>query len=209
MRLLRQSRWLRACVTDIEVFVEQGYPTHPGMIPEPVVGQLRFLFGIRQECRDLASETGRHPVRLRWPDGYLGRTTLAGRRCEAAHHGLQKAAEALALAACEYERMFGTVVAQQSSESAPAALLGLPEPLRLLDPGAAAELAGFRDSFAEGIRIVSDVLYPGDRRNNTIDATWPIYRSEIVRDVDHYQGDVRPLAWTGMGDQPITHVDAQ
>ena len=205
----RLNRRLRACVTDIELYLERGHPMVPGMIPEQVVGHMRYLNGIRQECRDLASELGRHSVRLRWPDGYLNRVTLAGRRCETAHTGLGRAAESLALAAREYERMFGVVVNRHSADPAIATIPGPAETLCLLDQAAAAELTAFRESFAEGVRAVSDVLYPGDRRNITIDGTWPIYRSEVDREADHYQGEVRPMAWTGFGDQPLTHVDAR
>lgn len=80
----RLDRRLVGCVNEIERILDDVPAGAPGNVPEELVGHARFLFGLRQEAKDNAAELSRHAVRLRLPDGYLAKATLARRRCELA-----------------------------------------------------------------------------------------------------------------------------
>lgn len=171
------------------------------------LGQHRYLFGLRQELVDLTSELGRHTHRLRWPDGYLTRETLAGKRCTLAHEALARSTSAMGAAAREYDGMLADILNQgrstlRASHTHDAALL-------LLGKSDTAQLHRLRTECQEAMRAAGDVLAPGARQWNTIDCTWPIWRSELPAGDDPYRGEVRPMAWTGFGDQPLIHVDAR
>jgi hypothetical protein len=49
-------------------------------VPEALAAHVHFLYGLRREAIDNAIHLSGHAVRLRWPDGYLSKVTLAGRR---------------------------------------------------------------------------------------------------------------------------------
>ena len=104
-RQRRLDRRLTGCVNEMERILDRTpRQTSDEQVPEELVGHAHFLFGLRREAADNALQLSRHAVRLRWPDGYLGKVTLAGRRCEVAHGALVTAFQALADATREYER---------------------------------------------------------------------------------------------------------
>src|SRR4051812_42273198 len=88
----RLDQRLIGCVNEMERILDGTPPqASDAEIPEELVGHARYLFGLRQEAADNAARLSRHAVRLRWPDGYLGKATLAGKRCEVAHGALIRA----------------------------------------------------------------------------------------------------------------------
>src|SRR5689334_12212531 len=99
---------LVGCATEMERILDVlSAHTTEGAVSEELVGHARYLFGLRSEAEDNAEELSRHAVRLSWPDRYLGRTTLAGKRCTLEHGASMIAFRALADATQEYERGVG------------------------------------------------------------------------------------------------------
>ncbi len=94
----RLDHRLIGCINEMERILDVTPPqaASDAEIPERLVGHARYLFGLRQEATDNASHLSGHVVRLRWPDGYLGKATLAGKRCEIAHRALVNAFQTLA-----------------------------------------------------------------------------------------------------------------
>lgn len=209
--LQRQRRLdlrLIGCVTEMERILDRlPAQKSSASLPEELVGHSRYLFGIRREATDNAWQLSRHSVRLRWPDGYLGRATLAGMRCSVAHGALVTAFQALADAAREYERGLSAALLQ-SGDGPQARSLSMP--LRLLDEVSAAEVARLREVCERALTHAADACNLRIRTHTTFDTIWPVRRSEIAIDVtDPYQGEIRPLSWTGFGPQPLLHVDAR
>lgn len=96
-RFHRLSCRLSGCVWELHQYLA-GRVEPQVDVPEPIVGHTGYLFGLRQESKDYASEAGRHSVRLRWPDSYLTRLTPTARRCELVMEKLRVAGESLAQA---------------------------------------------------------------------------------------------------------------
>ena len=209
--LQRQRRLdlrLVGCVTEMERILDR-LPAQitEGTVPEELVGHTRYLFGMRREAEDNAWELSRHTVRLRWPDGYLGKATLAGKRCTLAHGALVTAFDALAEAARQYER--GLPAALKRCGDGPNAR-SQSMPLRLLDHSSAAEVARLREVYERALTHAADACNLRVRSHTVFDTTWPARRSEIPStETDRYQGEVRPMSWTGLGPQPLLHVDAR
>lgn len=176
-------------------------------IPEQLVGHYRYLYGLRQEAADNATHLGRHAVRLRWPDGYMGKATLASKRCEVAHGALVNAFQALADAAREYERGFATALLRSGDGPE---VRGLSMPVRLLDDSGAMEVVGLRRACEQALTHAADACNLQFHSPAVFETRWPVHRSETLGpDVDPYGGEVKPLAWTGLGSQPLLHVDAR
>src|SRR4051794_30852990 len=75
----RLDRRLIGCVNEMERILDRLPAQDCDVeVPEELVGHVRYLFGLRQEAADNAWQLSRHAVRLRWPDAYLGKATLAG-----------------------------------------------------------------------------------------------------------------------------------
>jgi hypothetical protein len=209
--LQRQRRLdlrLVGCVVEMEHILDR-LPAQPvdGTVPEDLVGHTRYLFGLRREAEDNAWELSRHAVRLRWPDGYLGKATLAGKRCTLAHGALVTAFQALADAAREYER--GLPAALKMCGDGPEAR-SLSMPLRLLDDTSAAEVARLRAVCERALTHAADACNLRVRSHTVFDTIWPARRSELPStETDPYQGEVRPMSWSGFGPQPLVHVDAR
>lgn len=197
------------CVVDME-YILDGIPAQApdvDTVPEELVGHSRFLFGLRQEASDNALNLARHAVRLRWPDAYLARMTLAGRRCELAHGALVNAYQALADATNEYER--GLARALLLSGDGPGAR-ALTAPLRLLDEGAAAEVANLRQACRRALTNVGEACNLRFETSAIFETNWPVRRSEVADpSVDPYRGETQPMGWKGLGPQPLLHVDAK
>ena len=203
----RLDRRLIGCVNEIERVLDEVPAGAAGQVPEELVGHARFLFGLRQEAKDNAAELSRHAVRLSWPDGYLTKATLAGRRCELAHGALLQAYEALAAATREYERgMRDALLSSGDGSSA----REMSMPLRLLDETAAQEVARLREVCEQGMTHTADACNLRFISAAIFDIKWPVRRSELLDPAaDPYQGELRPLGWTGFGPQPLLHVDAR
>lgn len=209
--LQRQRRLdlrLVGCVIEMERILDVlPAQASEGTVPEELVGHARYLFGLRREAEDNAWELSRHAVRLRWPDGYLGRATLAGKRCTLAHGALVTAFQALADAAREYER--GLPAALQRCGDGPQAR-SLSMPVRLLDEASAAQVAQCREVCERALTHAADACHLRVRSHTVFDTSWPVRRSELVREgSDPYQGEIRPMSWSGFGSQPLLHVDAR
>lgn len=203
----RLDRKLIGCVNEIERALDELPGEEAGQIPEELVGHARFLLGVRREAKDNATELSRHAVRLRWPDGYLTKATLAGRRCELAHGALLRAYEALAAATREYERGMSDALLT-SGDGANARDLSMP--LRLLDESAAEEVARLREVCEHAMTHAADACNLRYGSAAIFDINWPVRRSELLDpDADPYQGEARPLGWAGFGPQPLLHVDAR
>lgn len=208
-RQQRLDRRLRGCVAEIEHILD-GMPAQaPGevVVPEELVGHVRYLSGLRQEAQDNAFNLARHAVRLQWPDAYVSKATTAARRCEIAHGALVTAFRALADAAREYER--GLPMALVKSGDGPEAR-NLTAPVRLLDEEAASEVAHLREGCREALTTAAEAC--GLRFNSSalFDTKWPVRRSEIPpKREDVFRGEVRPMGWDGLGSQPLLHVDAK
>lgn len=209
--LLRQRRLdqrLAGCVADMERILDELPPSNsPEEVPEVLVGHVHYLNSLRVEANDNATRLGSHAVRLHWPDVYLSRGTLAGKRCQLAHGALITAFQTLADAAREYER--GLVAALQSCGNGPEGRAAS-MPVRLLNESAAEEVARLRElcDVALAHTVVATRL-----RNEAfilLEATWPVRRSEAAAlGADPYGGEIRPMGWGGFGGQPLLHVDAR
>lgn len=209
--LQRQRRLdlrLVGCVTEMERILDRlPAQSTEGTVPEELVGHTRYLFGLRREAEDNAWELSRHAVRLRWPDGYLGKATLAGKRCTLAHGALVTAFDALADATREYERGLPTAL-RRCGDGPEARSLSMP--LRLLDDSSAAEVGRLREVSERALTHAADACNLRVRSHTVFDTTWPARRSELPpTETDPYQGEVRPMSWTGFGPQPLVHVDAR
>lgn len=205
----RLSKRLIGCVIELERMLDD-IPTSssPGTVPERLAGHARFLYGLRREAGDNVIHLSRHAVRLRWPDVYLARTTLAGRRCELAHGALVTAFQSLSDAAREYEQ--GLVTALEGTRQDQVLAPPLKATLRLLDETSADHVARLRETCERALIHAADACNLGVRSHTVFDTTWPVRRSEVAAILgDPYQGEVRPLLWTGLGPQPLLHVDAR
>jgi hypothetical protein len=205
-RLHRLSRRLGGCVWELNQCVaSQLKPIEE--VSEPIICHVAYLFAIRQECGDLASQAARHSVRLRWADGYLSRRSLAAKRCELANENLRIAASALADACKVYERNIGQSLMSgtpSTSDIRPAA------PITLLDEVSASQLAQIRVCFDEAVRALADVTGLRDWTVTMHESMWPIRHSELPASAGElYGGEIRPMGWTGFGSRPIIHVDAR
>ena len=202
------DRRLIGCVNEMERILD-GLPARTTDVEVPVelVGHVRYLFGLRQEAADNAWRLSRHAARLRWPDGYLGRLTLAGKRCEIAHGALVTAFQTLADSTREYER--GVAVAiLKSGDGADARSLSMP--VRLLDESAAVEVARLREACERALTHGADACNLPFISHSVFDTKWPVRRSEIMEvGLDPYDGAVRPIGWSGFGSQPMLHIDAR
>lgn len=196
------------CVTEMERILDLlPAQTAEGTVPEELVGHTRYLFGLRREAEDNARELSRHAVRLHWPDAYLSRTTLAGKRCALAHGALVTAFQALADASREYERGLATAL-RWSGDGAQARAPSMP--LRMLDESSAAEVVRLRGVCERALTQAADACNLRVRSLTVFDTTWPSRRSEVTRhETDPYQGEIGPMRWTGFGPQPLLHVDAR
>lgn len=199
---------LVGCVTDMERILDQPpAQATDSDVPEELVGHSRYLFGLRQEAADNAWQLSRHAVRLRWPDGYTTRATLASNRCAVAHGALVTAFQAMADATREYER--GLAAALLHCGDGPDAR-SLSMPLRLLDEPSAAEVARLREVCERALTHAADACNLRVGSHTTFDTIWPVRRSEAVAaGPDPYRGEVKPMLWTGLGPQPLLHVDAR
>ncbi len=178
-----------------------------GDVPEELVGHVRYLNGLRVEASDNAVRLSSHAVRLRWPDGYLSRMTLAGKRCELAHGALVTAFRTLADAAREYER--GLAAALQACGDGPEGR-ALTMPVRLLDEVAAEEVARLRDSCDAALAHTAAATGLRNEAFLLLEATWPVRRSDAANLApDPYRGEIGPMGWRGFGSQPLLHVDAR
>lgn len=174
-------------------------------LPEPIVGHMVYLFGLRQESEDHASRVGRHSVRLHWPDSYLPHWTSTAKRCELAMQQLRIAGESLAQACRLYEK--GTAAALLSGGLRADQLT---DPVALLDEASASELARLRTRFDEAFRAAADICRLGGWAVTMYEAKWPIRVSELPDSAGElYRGEVMPMGWIGLGSQPILHVDAR
>lgn len=209
--LQRQRRLdlrLVGCVTELEQILDALPPSSSDSeMPEEVVGHARFLYGLRVEARDNASNLSRHASRLRWPDGYFGKVTLAGERCRIAHGALIQAFEALERATREYERGLGTAL-RGSGDGGAARSLTMP--VRLLDESSAAEVARLREVCERALTQAADASKLPVRSHITFETKWPVRRSEVqLAAGDPYRGEVRPMSWSGFGPQPLLNVDSR
>lgn len=209
--LQRQRRLdlrLVGCVTELEQILDSLPPSSSGSeMPEEVVGHARFLYGLRVEARDNASNLSRHASQLRWPDGYIGKVTLSGERCRIAHGALIQAFESLERATREYER--GLAAALRGSGDGGAAR-SLTMPVRLLDESSAIEVARLREACERALTQAADACKLPVRSHIAFETKWPVRRSEVrLEKGDPYRGEVRPMSWSGFGAQPIVHVDAR
>jgi hypothetical protein len=207
-RQRRLDRRLAGCVADVEQILDRlPASDSTGEIPEVLVGHVHYLYGIRREATDNVRRLSSHAVRLRWPDGYLSRATLAGKRCELAHGALVTAFQTLADAALEYER--GIPAALQGSGDG-ADKRALTMPVRLLDEVAAQEVARLRDVCETALANTAAATGLRNQAFLALDATWPVRRSEAaVLAPNPYLGEIRPMGWKGLGPQPAIHVDAR
>jgi hypothetical protein len=182
-------------------------PASAEEVPEELVGHVRYLFGLRQEATDNVARLSRHAVQLRWPDGYLAKVTLAGKRCQLAHGALIQAFDALASATREYERGLAAALLT-SGDGASARAYAMP--VRLLDQSSSEEVARLREVCERALTHAADSCQLAPASHTLFDTKWPIRRSEVtVAGPDVYLGEVRPMAWTGCGPEPLLHVDAR
>lgn len=204
----RLDRRLIGCVNEIERILDRLPPRASDVeVPEELVGHVRFLFGLRQEAADNAWHFSRHAVRLRWPDGYLGKSTLAGKRCETAHGALVLAFQALADSTREYERGVPAAILK-SGDGADSRSLSMP--VRLLDESAAEEVARSREVCERALSHGADACNLRFRSHTVFDTKWPVRRSEIMEaGEDLYEGEAGPMGWSGFGPQPMLHIDAR
>jgi hypothetical protein len=203
-RFHRLSRWLSGCVWELHQYLA-GQVEPQVDVPEPIVGHMRYLSGLRQESEDYASNAGRHSVRLRWPDSYLTRLTPTARRCELVTEKLRVAGESLVQACRLYE--MGTTDALRSGGPRADQLAA---PVALLDEATASELARLRNRFDEALRAAADICRLDGWAWTMYEAKWPIRVSELPDSAaELYRGEVRPMGWTGLGSQPFLHVDAR
>lgn len=205
----RLYKRLHGCVVEIERILDVLPSQDPRdlAVPEALVGHSRYLYGLRQEASDQAIELSRHAVRLQWSDAYLSKVTFTGKRCELAHGALIVAYQTLADAVREYER--GIAIAVLTSGDG-AAARAMSMPVRLLDEEAATEVAGLREQCRRALTNAADACGLRFETNAIFDQKWPVRRSEVPDPgQDPYDGEVRPIAWTGFGPQPILHVDAK
>ncbi len=170
----RLDKRLIGCVSEMERILDTTAVQAPGVaaVPEELVGNARYLVGLRQEAADHAADLSRHAVRLRWPDGYLAKTTLAGRRCELAHGALVNAFQALADATREYERGLATALLF-SGDGAEARTMSMP--VRLLDDSAALEVARLREVCAQALTHATTArldLWAGRASVRNLCSTW-------------------------------------
>ena len=204
----RLDRRLVGCVTEMEQILDRLPAQQSNTdLPEELVGHSRYLFGLRREAADNARHLSRHAVRLRWPDGYLGRATLAGKRCAVAHGALVTAFQALADATREYERGLSMALLRCGDGAGARSLQG---PVRLLDEESAAEVSRLREVCERALTQAADACNLRIPSHVTFETTWPVRRSETLSaGADPYQGEIKPLGWTGCGPQPLLHVDAR
>jgi hypothetical protein len=207
-RQRRLDQRLAGCVADMERILDELPPSNsPHEVPEVLVGHVHYLNSLRVEASDNATRLGCHAVRLHWPDVYLSRLTVAGKRCQLAHGALITAFQTVADAAREYER--GLAGALQGCGIGPEGRAPS-MPVRLLNESAADEVARLREKCdvalahtvaATRLRIEAFIL---------LEATWPVRRSEAAAlGADPYGGEIRPMGWRGCGGQPLLHVDAR
>jgi hypothetical protein len=204
----RLDRRLVGCVNEME-WILDGMPARASNadVPEKLVGHARYLYGLRQEARDNAARLSRHAVQLRWPEGYLAKLSLAGRRCQLAHGALIQAFEALADASREYERGLGMALLG-SGGGAGARTSSMP--VRLLDESSAGVVAMLREVCERALTSAADACNLPVRSHTVFDTTWPVRRSEVASTgTDPYVGELRPMGWQGFGPQPLLHVDAR
>lgn len=205
----RLDRRLCGCVAEIELILDRMPAQAPNevVVPEELVGQVRYLYGLRQEAQDNAFNLARHAVRLQWPDAYVSKATTAAKRCEIAHGALVSAFRALADAAREYERGLPMALVK-SGDGAEAR--NLAAPVRLLDEEAAAEVAELREVSREALTTAAEACGLRFETSALFDTRWPVRRSEVpCEHADLYGGEVRPMGWNGFGSQPLLHVDAK
>lgn len=206
-RQRRLDRRLAGCVADVEQILDQLPASGMGEVPEVLVGHVTYLYGLRREAIDNVRRLSSHAVRLQWPDGYLSRSTLAGRRCELAHGALVTAFQALADAALEYERGLPAAL-ERSGGGAEGRPLSMP--VRLLDEAAAQQVARLRDVCDTALTNAAAATGLGNPALLVLDSTWPVRRSEAVALTPNpYLGEIRPMKWSGLGPQPALHVDAR
>jgi hypothetical protein len=208
-RQRRLERRLIGCVAEMEHLLDRMAPQEPDdlTVPEELVGCAQFLYALRQEAGDQATDLSRHAVRLQWPDVYLSKATLAGRRCELAHGALVNAFQALSDATREYER--GLSMALLRSGDGPQAR-AMTAPVRLLDESAAVEVARLREVCGRALVNAADACRLPFESSATFDTKWPVRRSEVPGEhEDPYRGEHRPMGWQGFGPQPMLHVDAK
>lgn len=208
-RQQRLDRRLCACVAEIEHILDRMPAQAPdeGVVPEALVGHVRYLYGLRQEAQDNAFNLARHAVRLQWPDAYVSKAATAARRCEVAHGALVTAFRALADAAREYER--GVPMGLVKSGDGPEAR-SLTAPVRLLGEESATEVAELREVSREALTTAAEACGPRFETSALFETKWPVRRSEIPDEqADLYRGEVRPMGWSGLGSQPLLHVDAK
>jgi hypothetical protein len=83
-------------------------------------------------------------------------------------------------------------------------------PVRLLDDSAAAEVARLREECRRELTYAAEACNLRFEFSAAFDTRWPTWRSEVpVLDGDPYEGEVRPIGWSGFGPQPLLHVDAK
>lgn len=207
-RQQRLDRRLAGCVAEMEQVLDRlPVLKRVGEVPEELVGHLRYLNGLRVEASDNVIRLGSHAMRLRWPDGYLSRATLAGKRCELAHGALVTAFRTLADAAREYER--GLAPAIQACGDGPE-LRAPSMPVRLLDEVAAEEVARLRETCNAALAHAAAATALRNEAFLLLEASWPVRRSETVAlAANLYRGEIRPMGSRGFGPQPLLHVDAR
>ena len=203
--LRRQQRLdtrLRGCVAEIEHMLDRMPAQAPDevVVPEELVGHVRYLYGLRQEAQDNAFDLVRHAVRLQWPDSYVSKATTAARRCEVAHGALVIAFRALADAAREYER--GLPMALVKSGDGPEAR-GLTAPVRLLGEESATEVARLREVSRGALTTAAEACGLRFETSALFDTKWPVRRSEIPDEhTDLFRGEIRPWGGTALARNP-------
>jgi hypothetical protein len=203
-RFHRLSCRLGGCVWELHHYLTDQVEPQTDL-PEPIVGHMRYLFGLRQDSQDHASQVGRHSVRLRWPDTYLTRWTATAKRCELVMEKLRVAGESLAQACRLYEMGVAAALASDGPKADQ-----LAAPVALLDEANATELAKLRSRFEEALRAAAEICGLRGWAMTMYEAKWPVRVSELPDSVAQlYHGEVRPMGWTGLGSQPILHVDAR
>lgn len=202
----RLTRRLTRCITEMELLLDATPPTNDAQIPEALVGHSHYLYGLRVEASDNANRLSRHALRLRFPDAYLTRVTLAETRCEIVHGALVEAFKSFAQAAREYERGLGTALVQCGDG---ASARSLRSPVRVLDEDSAETVKSLRDKCSSATAGAADALGLRTFSKGVFDARWPVRRSEVTARHDAYEGEARPMGWDGFGAQPLLHVDAQ
>lgn len=208
-RQQRLDRRLCGCIADIEHILDRLPAQTPDdlVLPEDLVGHVRFLHSLRQEAQDNAFDLARHAVRLQWPDAYISKSTTAARRCEVAHGALITAFRALADAAREYER--GLPMALVKSGDGPESRT-LSAPVRLLNEESATEVADLRDVSRGALTTAAEACGLQFETSARFETKWPVRRSEVPAEhADPFRGEIRPMSWNGFGPQPLLHADAR